>query len=70
MTEKLKCKNCPSNLSSKVDEEVHARWILDGLGDGERICSNCRNYAPYTHRYAYEQYLTKRCPFCGALMDL
>lgn len=50
-------------------EVVHGRWIYDGLGDGERICSVCRRYALYTHRDRYEQYLTNYCPNCGAIMD-
>lgn len=50
-------------------EVVHGRWITDGLGDGERICSVCRRYALYTHRNRYDQYLTIYCPNCGAKMD-
>ena len=49
-------------------ELVHGRWISDGLGDGERICSVCRRYALYTHRGRYDQYLTDYCPNCGADM--
>ena len=48
---------------------VHGKWITDGLGDGEKICSVCRRYALYTHRYRYDQYLTGYCPSCGAKMD-
>lgn len=51
-------------------EVVHGRWISDGLGDGERICSVCRRYALYTHRSRYDQYLTACCPSCGAKMDV
>ena len=50
-------------------EVVHGRWITDGLGDGERICSVCKRYALYTHRDRYDQYLTTFCPNCGAKMD-
>lgn len=50
-------------------EVVHGRWISDGLGDGERICSVCKRYAIYTHRSRYDQYLTAYCPKCGAKMS-
>lgn len=51
-------------------EVVRGKWITDGLGDGERICSVCRRYALYTHRDRYGQYLTAYCSNCGAKMDL
>lgn len=54
----------------EVDPVKHGKWISDGLGDGERICSVCKRYALYTHRDRYDQYLTKSCPNCGAKMDL
>lgn len=59
----VKCKDCDR------EEVLHGRWITDGLGDGERICSVCRKYALYTHRTRYDQYLTDYCPKCGAKMD-
>ena len=68
----LKCshKLIADLAAAGLKPERHGRWITDGLGDGERICSICRQYALYTHRYVYEQYLTRYCPNCGAKMDL
>ena len=55
--------------AADVVEVRHGRWVTDGLGDGERVCSVCKRYALYTHRYSYGQYLTAYCPNCGARMD-